>query len=111
MSDSTMKVGALVFTLDGKHFEYKDGHLRILVYPGWKKDLAVVTVQYPSQCGLIQSAGELPSVIESTLDSMRQELEQEVRRANKRLAAFNTQCSEILGKVNAKVNPTEPEAS
>lgn len=108
MSDKTLSVGSLVFTEEGTYFKYEEGKLEILVYPGWKKDVAIVNVKYP-MCATMSSAGELPSVIESTLDSMRQELEQEVRRATKRLASFNAQYAEILGKINAQVDQPSTE--
>lgn len=107
----TLTVGSLVLTKEGSSYKYEEGQLKLLVYLGWKDNMAVVTTQYLSGCSSVQSAGELPLVIESTLGSIRQNLEQEVRRATKRLAAFNTQFTEVIGKAHAQVNSTQPEAS
>jgi hypothetical protein len=104
MSDDTLKVGTLELTKSGNQFVYDDHELKISLYPGWKEDKATVRVQYPSGCNSVGLAGDLPSVIGDTLSYMRQEIEQEVRRANKKLKDFNTQCARVLAAIGSSEN-------
>ena len=102
MPERTMKVGNLVFTGDGSYYTYEvqgDQGLKLKLYPGWKDNKAVAIVQYPKGCNSVEHAGELPSVIGETLESMRQDIEQEVRRANRKLRDVNAQCTEILAAI------------
>jgi hypothetical protein len=104
MPENTMRVGELVFTLDGSRYTYEvqgDQGLKLSLYPGWKDKKAVAIVQYPKGCNSVEHAGELPSVIEEVLDSMKQDIEQEIRRAKKKLEAFNTQSTEILAAIRS----------
>lgn len=102
MSDKTLIVGGLVLNKDGSGYCYEvDGPqgLRLRVYPGWKHDVATATVQYPKDCDSVQSAGSFRTAIEGALNYMRQEIEQEVRRIDKKLADFNAQSAEILAVI------------
>jgi len=72
----------------------------IRLCPGWKENKAVVRVQYPKGCNSNESVGDLPSVLETALNDMRQDIEREVRRAKKKLAAFETQCSEVMAAIS-----------
>ena len=109
MPKDTLVVGGLVFTKDGSHYTYEvqgDQGLKVSLYPGWKDNKAVAIVQYPKGCNSVEHAGELPSVIEEALDSMRQDIEQEVRRVKKKLEAFNLQSTEILAAIRSPVEET-----
>lgn len=99
MTDKTLTVGSLVLTQYESSYNYEvEGPqgLRLVVHLGWKHDVATATVQHPKGCNSVQSSGSYRSSIEGALNYMRQEIEQEVRRANKKLADFNAQSSEIL---------------
>jgi hypothetical protein len=118
MSDKpTISVGGLVLNKDGSGYLYEvEGPqgLRLRLHPGWKHDVATATVQFPKDCNSVQSAGSFRTAIEGALNYMKQEIEQEVRRANKRLADFNAQHSDILallGELDAQVDQPPPEAS
>jgi hypothetical protein len=105
-----MRVGNLVLTGDGSSYTYEgrgDQGLKLKILPGWKDNKAVAIVQYPKGCNSVEHAGELPSVIEETLSSMRQDIEQEVRRAKKKLEAFNAQCTEILAAIGETKKETD----
>ncbi len=70
--------------------------LKLQLHPGWKSDIAMATVQFPKGCNRVQSAGSYRTAIEGALEYMKGEVEQEVRRANKKLEDFNNQHAEIL---------------
>ena len=96
-----MTVGGLILTKNeigtGYSYEVKGPRdLRIKVNPGWKHDIAMATVCYPDECTSVQSAGSYKGSIESAMNFMRQSIEQEVLQANRKLADFNSKCSEIL---------------
>ena len=115
MPSKTMTVGGLVLTKDGSSYRYEvEGFLglRLRVYPGWKSDVAMATVQFPKDCNSVQSAGSFKTAIEGALNYMQQEIEQEVRRAKKKLADYKAQQAGIIaliGEPDAKVDqpPTE----
>jgi hypothetical protein len=96
---TTMTIGGLVLTKDGSSYIYQTAGaqgLKIQLHTEWKDDVAMATVQFPKNCDSVQSAGSYRTAIEGALNYMLQEVEQEVRRANKRLEAFNNQYVEIL---------------
>ena len=96
---TTMIIGGLVLTKEGSSYIYEvEGiqGLKLQLHPGWKSDVAMATVQFPKGCDRVQSAGTFRTAIEGSLNYMLQEVEQEVRRAKVKLAAFNSQYAEIL---------------
>jgi hypothetical protein len=96
---TTMTIGGLVLTKDGSSYIYQAAGaqgLKIQLRPGWKDDVAMATVQFPKNCDSVQSAGSYRTAVAGALLYMKQEVEQEVRQANKRLEAFNNQYVEIL---------------
>ena len=102
-----MKVGSLVLTGDGSSYAYEgkgDQGLKLRLFPGWKDHKAVAIVQYPKGCNSVEHAGELPSVIEETLHSMRQDIEQEIRRASRKLAAFEAECALVIAAIAKTTN-------
>jgi hypothetical protein len=105
MAKETLKVGSLVFTRttpETDKYTYETNGtsgIRIQLALGWKGDKAVAFVRYPKDGWTVESIGELPSVIESALNEVEQGLEQEVRKAKKKLESFRAQSSEILAAI------------
>jgi hypothetical protein len=102
MPEDTLRVGSLVFTripTEEHKYTYEAGGLtgiKVQLNLGWMKGKAVAIVQYPKDCNRVEAVGDLPSVIETALNEMKQDLELDLLRAKRRLETFNVQRAEIL---------------